>query len=136
MLAALAFVPEADVEIAFEALADELPLEAQPVVDYFEDTYIGRVRQQVRRGATYPISVWNVNSRVQSDLPCTNNAVEGWHRSFQSHLAGFHPNIWKFIQILQRQQALTEVSVEQFVAGDAAAAKRLKYRDLDTRIGT
>ena len=42
MLAALAFVP--DVIIAFEAVSEDFPLDGQAVIDYFEDTYIGRLR--------------------------------------------------------------------------------------------
>ena len=38
MLAALAFVPEADVIDAFEAVSEDFPLDAQAVIDYFEDT--------------------------------------------------------------------------------------------------
>lgn len=43
LLPALAFVPVANVVHDFEALCDsgELPPEGQPVVDYFEDTWIG-----------------------------------------------------------------------------------------------
>ena len=44
MPAALAFVPEPDVIIAFEAVSEEFPLDGQAVIDYFEDTYIGRLR--------------------------------------------------------------------------------------------
>ena len=44
MLAALAFVPEPDVINAFEAVSEDFPLDAQEVIDYFEDTYIGRLR--------------------------------------------------------------------------------------------
>ena len=42
MLPALALVPANDVIQAFEQLVDHLPAEAQSVVDYFEDTWIGR----------------------------------------------------------------------------------------------
>ena len=41
MLAVLAFVPEPDVINAFEAVSEDFPLDAQEVIDYFEDTYIG-----------------------------------------------------------------------------------------------
>ena len=44
MLAALAFVPKPDVIIAFEAVSEDFTLDGQAVIDYFEDTYIGRLR--------------------------------------------------------------------------------------------
>ena len=44
MLAALAFVPEPDVIISFEAVSEDFPRDGQVVIDYFEDTYIGRLR--------------------------------------------------------------------------------------------
>ena len=43
MLTALAFVPEPDVIIAFETVSEDFPLDGQAVIDYFEDTYIGRL---------------------------------------------------------------------------------------------
>jgi glycine cleavage system regulatory protein len=42
MIPALAFVPEDAVEEAFESLADNTSADAQPILDYFEDTFIGR----------------------------------------------------------------------------------------------
>ena len=56
MISALAFVPTADVVAAFEALSAELPNELLDIMDYFEDTYIGRPdRRGVRRAARFPI---------------------------------------------------------------------------------
>ena len=34
----------------------------------------------------FPHEVWNINSRVNNDLPRTNNSVEGWNRKMQSGL--------------------------------------------------
>ena len=46
MLAAVPFVPITDVIRAFESLSKNFPLDApaQAIIDYFEDTYIGRLR--------------------------------------------------------------------------------------------
>ena len=57
MLSALAFVPAHSVIEAFEELCDSniIPPEAQPVVDYMEDTWIGRPdRRLVRRPPQFP----------------------------------------------------------------------------------
>ena len=62
MVAALAFVPEPDVIIAIEAVSKDFPLDCQAVIDYFEDTYIGRLRpggcdiMQYLRGLAHTIS--------------------------------------------------------------------------------
>ena len=56
MISALAFVPPADVVTSFETLMGELPNVPIPVLDYFEDTYIGRPdRRGVRRVPLFPI---------------------------------------------------------------------------------
>jgi hypothetical protein len=51
MIPALAFVPEDAVEEAFESLADNISADAQPILDYFEDTFIGRPTDEVLSSA-------------------------------------------------------------------------------------
>lgn len=61
MLPALAFVSVENVVQAFEILVDNgnLPAELDPLVDYFEDTWIGRQRGNGRRNPLFQIAVWN-----------------------------------------------------------------------------
>ena len=88
MLAALAFVPELDVIIAFEAVSEDFPLDGQAVIDYFEDTYIGRLRPGGhRRVPVFDLGLWNMYNQT--------------------------PNFWKFIDILKREQNLTQVNIAQ-----------------------
>ncbi|KAG7172063.1 hypothetical protein Hamer_G001048 [Homarus americanus] len=68
MLPALAFIPQDEVVDAFETLQETIPPEADPVIEYFEDTYIGR---------RFPVSMWNIYDRVAEDLPRSNNSLEG-----------------------------------------------------------
>ena len=85
MLAALAFVPEPDVITAFEAVSEDFPLDGQAVIDYFEDTYIGRLRPGGHhRVPLFDLGLWNMYNQTLDDLPRTNNAVEGLHCSFQA----------------------------------------------------
>ena len=89
---------------AFESLSENFPLDApvQAIIDYFEDTYIGRLRPGGQcRDSLLPVTVWNMYAQTLQGLPRTNNAVEGWHRSFQANVGGCHPNFWKFIDILK-----------------------------------
>ena len=64
MLAALAFVPEHDVISAFEAVSEDFPLDAQEVIDYFENTYIGRLRPgSHHRVPLFQLGLWNMYNR-------------------------------------------------------------------------
>ena len=80
MLTSLAFIPEADVIAAYEALMDSMPAEnLEPLTDYFEDTWIGRPQRRGRQGRnpSYPISVWSIYDRVIDGLPRTNKLKDG-----------------------------------------------------------
>lgn len=134
MIPALAFVPADDVEEAFTSLTDHLPDEAQPIVDFFEDTYIGRPQRRQRRPAYFNVPVWNVHDRVEQHLPRTNNFVEGWHRAFQANVGAYHPSFWKFLDTLRKQEDLTRVAISQMVAGGDVPPRRRQYIDVDQRL--
>lgn len=108
----------------------------QPLIDYFEDTWIGRPNRYkiIRRLPRYPIDLWNNYHASLDDLPKTNNSIEGWHRSFSSLVSSHHPNIWKFIDSLKKQQAFTETKIEQVVSGISNLNKRKTYKDTAHRI--
>ena len=52
-------------------------------------------------------------NQTLNDLARTNNEVEGWHHSFQANVGAYHPYLWKFIDILKREQNLTQVNIAQ-----------------------
>lgn len=64
MLPALAFVPSDKVDEAFESLQDPMPAELSELVDYYEDTYIRRLRRRHHADPVFRHDIWNVNSRV------------------------------------------------------------------------
>lgn len=137
MLSGLAFVPVPEVIAAFDRLCDSgmFPAEAQPVLDYFEDNWIGRPQRRNRRRAPrFQHSLWNCYDSVSTGLPKTNNALEGWHRGFAELLSCNHPTIWKFIKALKTEQAKNDLCVEQSLAGQQPPLGRKKYRDCAQRI--
>ena len=118
MLAALAFVPVDDIVESFEHLAASMPDETQPITDYFEDTYIGRLQRHGRRQPPFAHTMWSVHNRVEEGLPRTNNHVEGWHRRMQSNVGAHHPSIWHFLNVfVRREQSPNEVIITQIQAG-------------------
>ncbi|KAK4871763.1 hypothetical protein RN001_015887 [Aquatica leii] len=95
------FVPTQYVVEAFEMLCDDdiLPPELQPIVDYFEDTWIGRPqRRQRRREPRFSHTLWNCFDAAVEGLPKTKNSVEDWRQGFEQQISANHPNIWKFIE--------------------------------------
>ena len=82
MLCALAFLPEDDVIDGFEQLTDtmreQFNNDLDDLIDYFEDTYIGRFRRNAHRGRPqFSINLWNMFNLTDEELPRTNNNVEG-----------------------------------------------------------
>ena len=97
------------------------------VIDYFEDTYIGRLRPRGhRRAPLFDLALWNMYDQTIGDLPRTNNTVEGWHRSFQANVGAYHPNFWKFIDILKWEQSLNHVNISQAPAGQSLNVVTIK----------
>ena len=136
MIPALAFLPEDEVIDGFNTLQDYLPDNARPILQYFENNYIGDERDNGngRRNPLFPIPVWNMHQRTLDNLPRTNNHVEGWHRRFQSDVGAYHPNIWKFLEVLKREEALTHVQIVQNQAGHNPPVQRAVYRNVQQRL--
>ena len=99
---ALAFVPVTDVVQTYETLTepDEFRV-LDPVIDYFEDNFVGRLRRGRRGLPRFPIELWNQYDRVITRLPRSNNAVEGWHNAFNNVVYMAHPTPIKLAQKLQ-----------------------------------
>ena len=75
--------------------------ECDPIIDYFEDTYIGRFRQNApRRAPLFAQALWNMFHRTFNEVARINNSIEGWWRSFQATVGPSHPSVWKFMEKL------------------------------------
>ncbi|CAF0968149.1 unnamed protein product [Adineta steineri] len=73
---AIALVPIDDTENAFELLEKESHDDTYDVLWYFEKTWIGE-RNAGCEEPKFNNELWNMYDRVVSDLPRTNNAIEG-----------------------------------------------------------
>lgn len=139
VLIALAFVPEEYIGNAFTVIVERkmLPNEAQPLLQYFEQTWIGEHGRLGVRPPKFPHSLWNLFTLLETDVPITNNFIEGWHNGFRIQVGAQRPTIWHFIKSLSREQSLTELKVNKELSGDPQA-KRVKvgYKDVKTRIKT
>jgi len=73
------------------------------LIEYFEDTWIGRPNHRTRRAPLFLIKTWNCYSTLENDISRTNNSVECWHNSFNSMLNAHHPLIWTLITALKKK---------------------------------
>jgi hypothetical protein len=139
-LPAIALLRIQDVERAFIELCNDpnFPPQAEQIADYWEDNYIGRPGRAggPRRAPLFPRVLWNVHERTVAEQERTNNHVEGWHRAFQTMIAGHSPNIFRFIEVLKLEQSHNSNVIEQLIAGHELPARRRTYVDFDRRIQT
>ena len=82
MLPALALLQAGDATEGFEELVDTIRILYDDVADdllqYFEDTYIGRYRRNAqRRPPLFASNLRNMFNRTDDELPRANNSVEG-----------------------------------------------------------
>ena len=88
------------------------------VLDYFEDTYIGRQRQgRPRDIPMFPIYIWGVYDRTVNRLPQTNNHIEAWHKRFNLTCGMSNTNIWKFLNALKNEESLICAEYQQLPGG-------------------
>lgn len=136
MLAALAFVPIEHVSDSFTELNTQnfLP-EAMILIDYFEDTWIGRLQLGgKRRVPPFPIPLWNCRQATLNGDPRTTNSLEGWHRGVQGHFGSDHPSIWKFIDILRKEHIIVEARMDKTIAGQKDRTPKKRYKNAHATI--
>ena len=64
----------------------------------------------------------------------TNNAVEGFHSALRSSIICKHPNIWKLIAALKKEE-LQQTKIIHVNSGDAPARKKI-YKSIDRQLKT
>jgi len=138
-LPALAFVPLEDITSSYDVLMNTPFYEdndalLRPLLDYYEDTWIGRPRRGGRRAPLFPRTLWNCFTATADGNPRTNNKVEGWNKRFNTLIGIKHPTVWTFIDKLKDEQSVTELKMNQILAGTPSAPRRKKYRDLEKRL--
>ncbi|CAF1689814.1 unnamed protein product, partial [Adineta ricciae] len=115
-LIALGFVPIVDVVKAFELVSDDFTDDdSDEFIQYFEKTWIGE-RKRRGTGRTKPqfsIQLWNVHDRVISNLPRSNNSIEGWHNAFAQRVSIAYPTIFKLTEKIRVEQSKCEIDIAQ-----------------------
>ena len=56
----------------------------------------------------------------------TSNVVEGWRRGFQAHVSACHPVLWKFLEVLQKEETVVRVGIQNEI-GHQSPPQRGRY---------
>ena len=123
--AALAFIPVADVIPAFESLSTHFLQDELPLLAYFEKTWIETPVGATRRlTPDFPIQMWNALERSAAGSTRTTNALEAYHHAFNALISCQHPSVWKFLDSLRNQQALTANTTQCNASREVAPSDR------------
>uniref|UniRef100_A0A915CS23 HIT-type domain-containing protein n=1 Tax=Ditylenchus dipsaci TaxID=166011 RepID=A0A915CS23_9BILA len=137
MITAMAFIKVEDIMDAFDQLCDELPIELDGVVEWFQKGYIGSVD---RRGNLTPPMfahlLWNLYERTLNGRHRTNNYAEAANHRIQTEIDVCHPGLWTFITHLKTVQQGRDQKFLQWMLGKRPKGKQLKYQKADARILT
>lgn len=68
------------------------------------------------------------------DYPRTNNHCEGWHNKVNKMVGVAHPNIFKFIENIQKEQSEQEHALSRIEAGHSPHPRRPEYIARDKRL--
>ena len=137
-LQALAFAPPQDVCSLFNDFVESLDAAADEALGeflvYFETTWLGMTQRGRRRRPTFDIDMWLVYSRVQDNLPRTNNSLEGWHNAFNKRVSVKHPTIPKLLRKIRKEQASNEILLEQAAMGMNISRNNNTYVRVNERL--
>ena len=94
--------------------------DADEVLDYFEDIYIGRFCGNApQRPALFPIELWNMFNRATEEFARKNLNMEACHSNFQANVSSTHPTFWKFLDVLLREEGIVQVRIFKNQTGHA-----------------
>ena len=132
----LCFVPAKDAVNGFKKIGEFSEAKFQPVLDYFETYYIGKLKENsttTRLKPMFPIIMWNCYARVYNNLPRTNNSTESWHKLFAVD-ALTHPTIFKLIEQMRVEHNYMVLNYIQIKSGDPPQKRKKKYEERDQKI--
>ena len=136
-LSALAHLPPEDISDAFDDLLEDYTELPDELVEYFAKTYIGTVvkkgRKMVKVAPMYEPELWSVHERIVKKLPRSNNTCEGYHHALSNLMNGDKPNVWKYIETIQKYYALAEKKLVDHESGHLNQSRK-KYREITKRI--
>lgn len=111
MLRSLALVPLDKVEEAFNIIKEELPVQFEPLINYFDRNYVNGEEKIGRNGRIYhiapkyPPKLWNIHLDYLRNEQSTTNMAESWHRRIKAIVGSKSVNVNVLISHLEKEAA-------------------------------
>ena len=111
----------------------------QEFLCYFKQNYIGSNINDSRFNidlstARFRISVWNIRNRLLSGCPYTSNNLESWHNKLRERSGINHPNIARFIVLLNDLDTDDLFSMERSFSGKLNWENSATYLTLNEKL--
>jgi hypothetical protein len=113
----------------FEVVKGQAVAEFSPMLDYFEEFYVGVLRagsKTVRNRPFFPPEVWSVHQRVLDGRGPADAEIEAWHRVFGYGISS-HPTTSRLVDHARIEQKRTQIKMRKILAGETN--KRKKERE-------
>uniref|UniRef100_A0A914WDC3 Uncharacterized protein n=1 Tax=Plectus sambesii TaxID=2011161 RepID=A0A914WDC3_9BILA len=101
MLKTMAFVPIANLDKVWKELVKVMDPRLEPLIKYFDKWYMGTTIAHCRCTPRSPQELWNMYDNTSNRDPHTNNSMEAYHRSLNTHFGVDHPSRWVACKKLQ-----------------------------------
>ena len=128
MMGALPFVPIDDVDRARRFLKSTIPSDH----DTFESIWIGTSATDL----LFDQWTWNQYEACQTGIPHSSNIAKGWYNGFSSLIGCAHPTVWKFLDALWLEQALTDIKITSHLTRNLLEPRSQKWVKHDQRLNT
>ena len=116
--------------MAWRTVKPLIPVDMAAFANYFESTWIGTSSSD----PLFSHDIWNQNEGTMAGLDRSSNKAEGWHNGFSTMMACSNPTIWKFLECLKKEQALTDVKLTKHMVREAPPARSTKWVKYDERL--
>ncbi|XP_041365117.1 uncharacterized protein LOC121380390 [Gigantopelta aegis] len=80
--------------------------------------------------ARFPLPLWNHHD---TNGPRTNNNLEGFHNRLNKAMPHYHPNIYRFVDIIKKIEFADRAKISQIDFG-AVPSRKCVYREMKNRL--